>query len=364
MKQLLIVDSAQHTLNAKGADGSVTGKDLSGLNPGAIAFGEVGSASVLSGLASKNFWIALGRPNGQVPMLIPEVDIHSLTVTKSVPVAATQMSIEVTMPTPSDVAEIIPTTSRVISPIAEYGMVFIKKGTVPHERNTWTVQIASQVSTAANLATAMAAAINAKHSELFPFTASVSSSTHVVVTCDNYGEDWEVRFIDNLEGINDESKTFTYYPNSTGSATSSSFVTGYTSTSVTFVAGRKAIGDKADIQDLASRCAAGKGFTDTQRMGESVYPNYPETVEDKTYNVYTLRFRVGRDSAKTRDERVWQIVHIAVPTTYGSSTSNSSFISAIEAIIPAGNYMANVNAANVDAAIDEYAETASGSGTT
>ena len=344
MKQLLIVSDTtlNHGLSAgSGANSSKkVATDLSGLYAGAITMGELGAEYALAGVASKNFWIALGRPNGQAPFLIPEVDIHSLTVEKSTPVAATQMSIEVTMPTPSDVAELIPTTSRVISPIAEYGMVFIKKGTVPHERNTWTVQIASQVSTAANLATAMAAAVNAKHSELFPFTASVSSSTHVVVTCDNYGEDWEVRFIDNLEGINSETKTTT---------TSGGFVTGYTSTSVTFVAGRKAIGDKKDIQDLASRCAAGKGFTDTYRDGDSIYPGYPEAVADTTYYVYTLRFRVGRDSAKTRDERVWQIVHIAVPAA--ASTL-------LDAMFPTGKYMNAVMDAIGDKSVTDAAAAA------
>ena len=347
MKQLLIVNSAR-ALNAKLPSGSVTGKDLSGLAPGALAFGEVGAAAVLSATATKNFWIALGRPNGQAPFLIPEVDIRTLTITKATPVAATQMQVTFAVPTPSDVANLIPTTSRVISPINEYGVVFIKKGTVPHERNTWTVQVASQASTAADVALALRDAINAKHSEQFPFTATVGSSSDankVTAVCDNYGEDWEVKFIDCLEGINTETKTLT------DTATYHTFVTGYTSTSVTFVKGMKAIGDKADIQDLASRCAAGKGFTDTYRDGDTIYPGYPEEVEDRTYNVYTLRFRVGRDSAKTRDERVWQIVHIAVPTTYGTDSANTSNISAIEAIIPAGNYMDNVRSAATSAAI-------------
>jgi len=335
MKQLLIVNSTA-ALNAKNPSGSVTGLDLSGLKPGAISFVYPGVSTPISGVANKNFSIALGRPNNQIPFLISEVDIRTLSIVKSVPVAATRMSIEFAVPDPADVTELIPTTSRVISPINEYGVVFIKKGAVPHERNTWTVQVASQSDSASVVATALAKAINDKHNELFPFTATVSS-THVIVTCDNYGEDWEVKFIDCLEGLNNETKTTT---------TSSGFVTGYTSTSITYTIGRKAIGDKADIQDLASRCAAGKGFTDVYRDGDTIYPNYPETVEDTTYNVYTLRFRVGRDSAKTRDERVWQIVHVAVPV-------GATAASAIAAILPEGNYMDNVTAANTAAAIEE-----------
>lgn len=330
-------------------------EDFSGLYPGAIAFAELGSKTVLggTGVATKNFCIALGRPNGQVPFLIPEVDIHSLTVTKSVPVDETRMTVTITMPDPDDVVELVPTTSLVTSPFKEYGIVFIKKGTVPHERNTYTVQIQSQVDTDALLATAMVKAINDKHSEGFPFTAEVSNSTKVAVTCDHYGQDWEVKFIDSLEGINLETKTAT---------TSGGFVTGYTSTSVVYVAGRKAIGDKADIQDLASRCAAGKGFTDTYRNGDTIYPGYPEEVDDRKYNVYTLRFRVGRDSAKTRDERVWQIVHIAVPTTYSTNSANSTFIGYIDAMLPTGKYMNAVMDAIGDKSVTDAAAAAADNG--
>lgn len=321
MKQLLIVNSTA-ALNAKNPSGSVTGKDLSGLKPGAIAFGEIGASSVLSGPATKNFWIALGRPNGQVPFLIPEVDIRTLSIVKSAPVAATTFAATFTVHDPADVTELIPTTSRVISPINEYGIVLIKKGAVPHERNTWTVQVQSQSDSAIAIAAALAKAVNDKSSDLFPFIATTADSD-VTVTCLNTGEDWDIKFIDCLEGFNKE-KTYTY---TNGIAVR--YSTPESETTVTL--GHKAIGDKADIQDLASRCAAGKGFTDTNRNGDTIYPGYPETVEDTTYNVYTLRFRVGRDSAKTRDERVWQIVHVAVPV-------GATAASAIAAILPEGKF--------------------------
>lgn len=337
MKQLLIVNSTR-ALNAKTPSGTLSdAKDFSALAPGAIAFSELGSNTLMSALATKNFCIALGRPNGQLPFIISEVDIRSLSIVKSVPVAAATFEVSFAVPTPSDVTELIPTTSRVISPINEYGVVFIKKGTVPHERNTWTIQVATQATTAAEVATKLAAAINAKANEIFDFEAEASSGT-VTATCKKAGEEWEVKFIDCLEVLNGE-PTYTDDGNSEASpAVPATFITGYTiGENVTVTYGRKAIGDKADIQDLASRCAAGKGFTDTYRDGDTIYSAYPETVEDTTYNVYTLRFRVGRDSAKTRDERVWQIVHVAVPV-------GATAASAIGTILPAGNYMDNVNA--------------------
>ena len=336
MKQLLIVNSTA-ALNAKNPSGSVTGKDLSGLKPGAIAFGEVGASSVLSGPATKNFWIALGRPNGQIPFLIPEVDIRTLSIVKSAPVAATTFMFSFGVPDPTDVTELIPTTSRVISPINEYGIVFIKKGAVPHERNTWTIQVQSQSDDAATVAIALRKAINDKQSELFPFTAS-GTNNQVDVTCLNAGEDWDIKFIDCLEVLNGE-KDYTI----DGGIAAEYEMTGSNNSSTTITLGHKAIGDKADIQDLASRCAAGKGFTDTNRNGDTIYPNYPETVEDTTYNVYTLRFRVGRDSAKTRDERVWQIVHVAVPV--GATAKDS-----IAAILPEGKFEDTVMNAIVEEA--------------
>lgn len=335
MKQLLIVNSAK-ALNAKKPSGTLSdAKDFSSLDNGAIAFAELGSTSLMSGLASKNFCIALGRPNSQLPFIIPEVDIRTLSIVKSVPVAAATFEAEFTVPNPADVTELIPTTSRVVSPINEYGVVFIKRGAVPHERNTWTVQVTSQSDSASVVATALAKAINDKSNEIFAFQASASGAV-VTATCLNAGEEWDIRFIDCLEVLNG-TPTYTDDSDSTASpAVPATFTTGYTiGSTVTVTYGRKAIGDKADIQDLASRCAAGKGFTDVYRDGDTIYPNYPETVEDTTYNVYTLRFRVGRDSAKTRDERVWQIVHVAVPV-------GATAASAIGTILPEGNYMDNV----------------------
>ena len=355
MKQLLIVSDTtlNHGLSAgSGANSSKkVATDLSGLYAGAITMGELGAEYALAGVASKNFWIALGRPNGQVPFLIPEVDIHSLTIEKSTPVAATTFQAVVTLPDPDDVAELIPTTSRVISPIQEYGIVFIKRGAVPHERNTYSVQVATQVDSASLLGDKLEDAINAKTSENFPFTASNSSGT-LTITCQNAGEDWDIKFFDCLEVLNG---TPAYTKTGSGSA---AMITGYKigpsgSETVDVTLGRKAIGDKADIQDLASRCAAGKGFTDVYRDGDTIYPGYPEAVADTTYYVYTLRFRVGRDSAKTRDERVWQIVHIAVPAA--ASTL-------LDAMLPTGKYMNAVMDAIGDKSVTDAAAAAESNG--
>lgn len=318
MKQLLIVNSA-NALNAAETGKTVTAYDYSGLKAGAISFIQLGGVSapntLLAAKPTKNFAIALGRPKGQVPFVIPEVDLASLSVVKAVPKAATRFEVEFTVPNPSDVATLVNPTSMVQSPIAEYGITFIKKGTVPHERNRWSVMVASQSDSASVVAAALAKAVNDKTNELFPFI-SEAHDANVAIGCQNPGEDWTIRFTDCLDGLNVA-------------------IDDANNNAVHLTAGEKAMGDMADIQDLASRCAAGKGFTDTYRDGDTVYPGYPEAVENTTYNVYTLRFRVGRDAAKTRDERVWQIVHIAVPVN-GAAVSDIETILGVSAANNAG----------------------------
>ena len=61
-----------------------------------------------------------------------------------------------------------------------------------------------------------------------------------------------------------------------------------------------------------------------------MYPGYPEAVADTTYTLYTLRFKVGRSAAKQRDEQVYQIVHIAVPS------DASDLISSLDTILGVG----------------------------
>lgn len=306
MKQLLIVNSAK-ALNAKAGGGSVTPLDLSGLDAGAITFFELGASSVLAASPTKNFGIALGGGVNKMPFLIPEVDYDTVEVNKAVPQNGNVFSASFTVPT---------TVAG-----KDYTVIIVKKGAQPHERNTWTATVRAKDTTAANVATALAkelmsfgdgGTISSK-----PVAGSLSLNIHTTISTATItvagtvvGEQFAIKFADELMSLND---------------------------SVTPTEAKPAIGDKAYIQDLASRCAAGKGFTDVMEFGPSVYPGYPETVEDTTYNVYTLRFQVGRKSSKTRDEKVWQLVHIAVPTGATAATAIDNIITKIKAPAEAAN---------------------------
>ena len=275
MKQLLIVDSTT-SLNG----GISAPKDLfgsAGMPKGAIGFYHLDTpGSWLAAKPTKDFAIVLGRGADSPAFVIPEVDIHTLSVVKATGAAGTAFSASITIPTTEEGST--------------YTLVLVKKGVVPHQRNTWTA-----TETVYNETTQTAAVIAAKLGAYFEkmavsdglnITVSVSTAT-ITITANDKHDSFTLKAADDLYGE-----------------------------TVTETAAVTPVGDKVYMENLASMCAAGKGFTDTYRDGDTIYPNYPEAIEDnKLYNIYTLRFAVGRKSAKTRDERVYQLVHVAVPAS-------------------------------------------------
>ena len=308
MRQLLIVKApTSFAVSASPIDNGLTEhgvKDISGLKAGAISFFELGEdTSVYQSAPTKNFAIALGRNNNQLPFMISEVDVKTLSITKALPKAGNQFSVVFTMPT------------TVVG--KEYTLRFFKKGAVPHERNSWTVSIVAKTTTASTEATAFKAAMDAKVSDKFQFTTTVATA-QITITGSDF-EDWEVMAVDSLAG-----------------------------TSLTKTTAVKPIGDKKFIAELASFCAAGKGFRDTDYAGREYLPGYPEEVEDFTLNtsganntstsgyvLYTLRFKVGRVASKQIDERVWQNVYVACPID-GNSTYYQ--ITNLDKILPEGDF--------------------------
>ena len=167
----------------------------------------------------------------------------------------------------------------------EYTIMLVKKGVVFHERNTWTATSFAKSTTVADVAADLVKQINASK-ETSGMTASNEGGV-ITLTAAQPGVDFEIVCADELTGVKPTAVTN----------------------------GIAAILDKAYVEDLASRCAAGKGFNYTAEDAHEMYPGYPEAVADTTYTLYTLRFKVGRSSAKQRDEQVYQIVHIAVPSS-------------------------------------------------
>lgn len=268
MKQLLIVNSTAAINGGKSAP-----TDLSAMPAGSLGVYQLDEPTKwASTKPTSNFAIVLGRGTNSSAFVIPEVDVNTLQINKAVSSTGDVFTASITIPTV--------TAGKI------YTLVLVKNGTVPHERNTWTAtETAQDGDTAAIIANKLRTYFKAMADTGSIEVVVSGTSAQVVITGINKGEAWTLKGGDALS-----------------------------TTTITTTVATPAIGDKAYIQDLASRCAAGKGFTDVYADGDSIYPGYPESVEDTTYNIYTLRFAVGRDAAKTRDERVSQVVHIAVPT--------------------------------------------------
>ena len=279
MKQLII------TKNVAYADGASNYNDISTINKGSLAIFEPSTGKLVSTAEDLkgNVAVVCGRGKDKMPFHFPEVDVRSLTVTKAVPsdeTKAAKFSAKIT----------IPATEKG----KEYTLIFAKTGVVFHERNRWTYTALAKSDVASDVAKALVASINA-NTVTSGLTAEVED-TAVVVTAAEVGVNFEVIPADELMGVE---------------------VTDV-------VVGKKATLDKAYIQDLASRCAAGKGFNLLADDGKEIYPGYPEVVEDDEYVLYTLRFAVPRVAAKQRDEVVYQLLHIAVPVGAASITTLDS----------------------------------------
>ena len=275
MKQLLIVNS---TAAVNG--GATAPTDLSAMVAGGLGIYQLDTPTAwASAKPTTNFAIVLGRGANSPAFVIPEVDVNTLNITKTFPSTGGVFTASITIPT--------------VTAGSTYTLVLVKNGTVPHERNTWTAtETAKTGDTAATIANRLRNYFKAAADTGSIEIAVSGTSAQVTITGLNKGEGWTLKAGDALYG-----------------------------TTITTTAAIPVIGDKAYVEDLASRCAAGKGFTDVYADGDSIYPGYPEAVENTTYNIYTLRFAVGRDAAKTRDERVSQIVHIAVPVGATSAST-------------------------------------------
>lgn len=265
MKQLLISQKKAY------ATSTVKSTDLTTVPEGTVAMFDLATGALLTNAAKAtgNFSIVVGRAAGKMPLMFPEVNLKTLEVTKATYADGTTFTAKITVPTPEKGNH--------------YTVVVTKKGTVFNERNNWTFTTVATTTTAADVAKQIAAQINGNKYQL-GVSASYSGGA-ITITALEKGKDYEVLGADALLGV--------------------------APTEVTH--GKKAVCDKAYIQDLASRCASGKGFNYAADDGKEIYPGYPEVVDEDQYVLYTLRFAVPRVAAKQRDEVVYQLVHLAVP---------------------------------------------------
>lgn len=284
MKQLFICQSKDY------ATSTAKSTDLSTIPEGTIALFSLKDGTLLTTSPTSNFSLVVGRGKDKMPLMFPEIDVKTLTVNKANYEAGKTFTAKITIPTPQVGLD--------------YTVLLIKKGTVFNERSNWTFTTPATDTIAANVAKRITTQINGNKEQL-GIKAEYSGGT-ITVTAVEEGKDFELIGADSLLGVEPTAVTH----------------------------GKKAVNDKAYIQDLASRCAGGKGFRDTYVDGTSIYPGYPETVEEDQYIVYTLHFAVPRVSSKQRDEVVYQLVHIALPVGAGAESTLDK-IFGITAVSPA-----------------------------
>lgn len=283
MKQLILGKNKAYASAAKSTD-------LTSVAEGTIAMFKLSDGSLITGKVDSDFSLVLGRKTNVTPIVIPEVNFKTLTVEKATNQPAKTFTAKMT----------------IASAVAgkNYTIIVVKKGVVRHERNTWTATCMANSTAVTDVAADLVKQFNAS-SETSGMTASNSGGV-ITFTASVAGIDFDIVGADELTGVKPTAVTN----------------------------GIPGILDKAYVVDLASRCAAGKGFNYTAQDASEIYPGYPEAVEDTTYTMYTLRFAVPRVAAKQRDEVVYQIVHIVVPsaatvvttldTIFGLSSPSSS----------------------------------------
>lgn len=316
MKQLLIVGS------------STVPSDLTTLTTsGVLTFTDLkvdstsGKHTVLSNKATSNFAIYLGRGANLLPFQVPEVDVKTMTAVKTPYSAGNTFKCAFTIP-----SSISANSTR----YQNLTILITKKGTVFNERNVWhftkvlgvgeAVGSSPAKYSATQIADWFVAQIKAAEERL-GLTASNSGAVITLVGSDN-DSDYSVQFIDDLQ---------------IAALTQDTFANA--GTSGKYCPAVPAVGDAAYVKKLYQECVEDKGVKYLAEDGKEIYPGYPEAISG-TFNIFTIRFAVGRDSAKTRDERVSQIVHIAVPissTTYNNVTNTIEYVLGITPKPAGGN---------------------------
>lgn len=314
MKQLLIVGSSTYgTISTIGDEGKITFTDLK-------TDGTSGKHTVLSDKAASNFAIYLGRGANLLPFQVPEVDVKTMTAVKTPYSAGNTFKCAFTIP-----SSISANSTR----YQNLTILITKKGTVFNERNAWhftkVLGVGEAVGSSAKYSATQIAQyfvdqIKAAEEQL-GLTATISSATITLVGPDN-DSDYSVQFIDDL---------------SIAALTQDTFANA--GTAGKYCPAVPAVGDAAYVKKLYQECVEDKGVKYLAEDGKEIYPGYPEAISG-TFNIFTIRFAVGRDSAKTRDERVSQIVHIAVPissTTYNNVTNTIEYVLGITPKPAGGN---------------------------
>lgn len=203
--------------------------------------------------------------------IVSDIDTRRFSYVKSVYVAGTKFSAEITVPTPVEGKD--------------YTLTMAKAHTVLNERYKWSAsERAREGDTAAIIAKKLSTQLNSLGKNE-GFTASVAAAAaKITVTGTDY-EAWNLIAGDSLFGAK---------------------VT-------TTRKAMKPINDDAALKELQIRCIGGEGINSTSNDARKLY-TLPEFSNADGWTVFTLTFYPHRDLRSGSTENVKTIIHLAIPT--------------------------------------------------
>ena len=280
MKNLLIGKSL--ALNTAKSSKTYDGKDITTLADGAISLVNLaGGLMPIGTKVANDFAIYLGNNNKAVPRSIPEVDVNSLRVVYSEYAKKEKWSFAFDIDTSKEYTiykgDILTFT-------------FHKHGVPFNERNNWSFSFVAPSDIVLNEVnvgafTGLIDSEYAKVEDTLPVVISTSGTTINFESLDGESE-FTVNVADDMPTMDVNSITHA----------------------------KAAVNDTAYLKNLARQCAAGRGHNYTEGDVLDLYPEFASVPDNTTFTVFTLTWNVGRKSAKTRDEVVNQVLHIALPT--------------------------------------------------
>lgn len=200
--------------------------------------------------------------------IVSDIDTRRFSYVKSVYIAGTKFSAEVTVPTP------------VVG--KDYTLTMVKAHTVLNERYKWSAsERAREGDTAAIIAKKLSTQLNSLGKNE-GFTASVAAAK-ITVTGTDY-EAWNLIAGDSLFGA-----------------------------TITTTKAVKPINDDAALKELQIRCIGGEGINSTSNDARKLY-TLPEFSNADGWTVFTLTFYPHRDLRSGSTENVKTIIHLAIPT--------------------------------------------------
>lgn len=241
---------------------------------GRIAFYS-STGSIISAATAKDFnklpYISLfvgATEDKEMMESIPIIEIKNCSFVSTKYAAGTKFSASVTIPTP------------VVN--SDYSITLVKKGTVPNERDQWSVTTRAVTGdTPTTIATRLAKEMKAKGLNVGLTATSVAGK--ITVSSEITGETWKLVPSDDLYGA------------------------GVTD----LVEGMPAILDAAYVKDLYRQCIGNRGIYGTDPAGMILHK---DPVISGNYDMYTITFYNPRYDKTTSREDVKQVVHLVIPS--------------------------------------------------